>query len=253
MNDLQKYKKLSPDDLRDTNSPWAFAPILVASNKERIDICERKSLLFAKHHSSYVFKWKSNIVSWKNKPTNVGEVKAIEASNGCFWETFVPLADAFLTSNVNNDLGLANGSPVCMHSITFSSEDQLLSVQSMINLQDPGTEIILDFPPCSINVRIPETFDSKIKMSLKRKAQFSILKKHSLCSDAIVIPIKQESYNKAHSFALQGSSLSLSRVETRNVFPIELAFAMTVHKAQGRTMPRVVLAVSEHCFAPLVG
>jgi hypothetical protein len=137
-----------------------------------------------------------------------------------------------------------------MHSITFSSEDQLLSVQSMINLQDPGTEIILDFPPCSINVRIPETFDSKIKMSLKRKAQFSILKKHSLCSDAIVIPVKQESYNKAHSFALQGSSLSLSRVETRNVFPIELAFAMTVHKAQGRTMPRVVLAVSEHCFAP---
>jgi hypothetical protein len=30
---------------------------------------------------------------------------------------------------------------------------------------------------------------------------------------------------------------------------IELAFAMTVHKAQGRTIPRVVLALSEHNVA----
>jgi hypothetical protein len=137
MDDLNRYKKLSKSDLNDTSSPWAFAPILVSSNKERIDICQRKSLLFAKHHSTYIFKWRSNIISWKNKPTNVGDRQSIIASNGCFWETFVPQADAFLTYNVNNDLGLANGSPVSMHSMSFSSDDQLLSVLSKIDSLPP--------------------------------------------------------------------------------------------------------------------
>jgi len=246
MDDLNKDKRLYPSDLENTSSEWAFAPILVASNKERIDICGRKSLLFAKHHSTYIFKWRSQIISWKNKPRNVGDRQAIVESNGCFWETFVPEADAFLTYNVNNDLGLANGSPVSMHSISFSSEDQLLSVKSKIDSLPPGSEIVLDSPPCSINVRVLESLDSKTKISLKRRAQFAILKKHSCCPDAIVIPIKPNaSYGKAHCFSIRGPS-SLSRVETRPTFPIELAFAMTVHKAQGRTIPRVVLALSQH-------
>jgi hypothetical protein len=70
--------------------------------------------------------------------------------------------------------------------------------------------------------------------------------KHSLCPDAIVIPIKPNpSHNKGLFFAVRGPS-SFSRVQTRPSFPIELAFAMTVHKAQGRTIPRVVLALSQH-------
>ncbi len=248
MDDLKKYKKLSPDDLKDTSSPWAFAPVLVASNKERIDICTRKSLLFAKHHSTYIFKWRSQLVSWNNKP-NVGEQQAIIENNGCFWETFVPEANAFLTYNVNNSLGLANGSPVSMHSMSFSSEDQLLSVQSKIASLPPGSEIVLDSPPSSVNVKILETLDSKTKISIKRRAQSAILKKHSLCPDELVIPVKPNaSYGKAHFFAVRGAS-SLSRVETRPAFPIELAFAMTVHKAQGRTTPRVVLALSQHNVA----
>jgi hypothetical protein len=165
MDDIKRYKKLSAGDLPDTSSPWAFAPILVASNKERVDICVRKSLLFVQHHSTYIFKWKSQIIDWKNKPTNAGERQLIVENNGCFWESFVPQADAFLTHNVNNNLGLANGSPVSMHSITFSSEDQLMSVQSKIDSLPPGSEIVLDSPPCSVNMKVAETFDSKTKIS----------------------------------------------------------------------------------------
>jgi hypothetical protein len=182
----------------------------------------------------------------EKKPTNAGERQLIVENNRCFWESFVPQADAFLTCNVNNNLGLANGSPVSMHAVTFSSEDQLMSVQSKIDSLPPGSEIVLDSPPCSVNLKVAETFDSKTKISLKRKAQFSILMKHSLCPDAIVIPIKpNRSHNKGHFFAVRGPS-SFSRVQTRPSFPIELAFGMTVHKAQGHTMPRVVLALSHH-------
>ena len=34
------------------------------------------------------------------------------------------------------------------------------------------------------------------------------------------------------------------KVETADIFQFELAFAMTVHKAQGRTLPKVILALS---------
>jgi ATP-dependent exoDNAse (exonuclease V) alpha subunit len=32
-------------------------------------------------------------------------------------------------------------------------------------------------------------------------------------------------------------------VQLLNLFPLELAFAMTIHKAQGRNMPKVILAL----------
>jgi hypothetical protein len=35
-------------------------------------------------------------------------------------------------------------------------------------------------------------------------------------------------------------------VKTKELFPYELAFSMTIHKAQGRTIPKVVLALSHH-------
>jgi len=40
--------------------------------------------------------------------------------------------------------------------------------------------------------------------------------------------------------------MSVGRVGIVPQFPFEMAFAMTIHKAQGRTIPRVVLALSEH-------
>jgi hypothetical protein len=82
------------------------------------------------HVCKFHFKCElGQLVSWKNKP-NVGEQRAIAESNGCFWETFVLEADAFLTYNVNNSLGLANGSPVSMHSMSFSSVDKSNSLES---------------------------------------------------------------------------------------------------------------------------
>ena len=48
---------------------------------------------------------------------------------------------------------------------------------------------------------------------------------------------------KYHSYAVH-SLTGVGKVKTRDLFPYELGFAMTVHKAQGRTIPRVVLALA---------
>jgi hypothetical protein len=38
----------------------------------------------------------------------------------------------------------------------------------------------------------------------------------------------------------------VSRVEIENVFPMDIGFAMTIHRSQGRTMGKVILALSKH-------
>ena len=42
--------------------------------------------------------------------------------------------------------------------------------------------------------------------------------------------------------------LPVAKVKVKAPFPFDLAFAMTVHKAQGRTILRVVLDLTEHPF-----
>ena len=47
-----------------------------------------------------------------------------------------------------------------------------------------------------------------------------------------------------------GTFCGPSKIRIKNHFPIEPAFAMTVDKAQGRTMSKVILALSSQSFAP---
>ena len=86
------------------------------------------------------------------------------------------------------------------------------------------------------------------RISSKRKAQLRILKSLSISQndDEIIIPVTQNPNKcKWQKYTVEGhNTFSVGRVETRPLFPYDLAFAMTVHKAQGRTISRVVLALS---------
>ena len=52
--DMENYDILSKEDMK--KDKWAFSPILVPNNRERIDITEQQSIKFAKNitHVSYV-------------------------------------------------------------------------------------------------------------------------------------------------------------------------------------------------------
>jgi hypothetical protein len=235
MRDLRLYKQLSHDDLTNGKDDWLFAPVLVATNREHVDICERKSFLFAKEHSTYIFKWKKELSGWKNKPS-YEQMEGVVHADSCFWETFVPHAEGFLSSNINNHLGLVNGTPIKYHSMSFSSEHELQLVCERMRKKPLGSVIILYDPPLAIkNISLPKTFDTKKQLSTKRKAQHKILKDLSLCDHDIVIPIKKRpSICKWQTFTIKkGNTIDVATVTARQHFPIELAFSMTVHKAQG--------------------
>lgn len=125
-----------------------------------------------------------------------------------------------------------------------------------------GGEIELTEPPTAINVVIRSSLDGKIP-TMKRLQQLRMLQSVSISSvpGDIVVPIATDkstetreggSGNKFNSYKFRKRGLPwttgtpIYAVRIRDIFPIEMAFAMTVHKAQGRTIDKVILAIDEN-------
>jgi hypothetical protein len=240
------------------DSEWQFAPILVATNKERNNIIRHQSRLFGQHHGTYVFKWRVFEKKWKNKP-HPQLLKKITDAEAFFWQYFVPGADAFITFNINPELGLANGSPVRCHSLGFKKTAMIQAIKALIQgngTHNPlpfGSEIELHTPPDALFVEILPSLDDK-EPTTKRKLQMSMLQTQSIDNpeNKIVIPIepvkesdKDRSQWKVIAFKTHSSFSPIAEAEFRVPFPLEMAFAMTVHKAQGRTLSRVILALTQ--------
>ena len=66
-------------------------------------------------------------------------------------------------------------------------------------------------------------------------------------SHKIIIPIAKDKADWENFSVQTGNPLSpLAKLKIREIFPFDLAFAMTVHKAQGRTIRRVVIDLRDH-------
>jgi hypothetical protein len=69
---------------------------------------------------------------WEQAPD--GEhVDQCQQDDPCFWEYFVPNADAFLTDNLNKALKMANGTNCRYHSIVLSSKLQMEFIVVKLN------------------------------------------------------------------------------------------------------------------------
>ena len=169
------------------------------------------------------------------------------------WQYFVPGSEAFLTKNINPALGLANGTPVVCHSLVLSDEvtADMAAVWDQIsgpNALPFGSEIILNEAPVAVNMKIQTGLDGK-KPSRAKKRQLEALRAHSVAQgdgEEIVIPVSEKS-DKSKGLRMKNGSPLLGNVSSAEVTPIlayDLAFSMTVHKAQGRTMKRVVIALT---------
>ena len=81
-----------------------------------------------------------------------------------------------------------------------------------------------------------------------KKKAIQKLQEFSLLENKIVIPLipNQGIDSSRKSYAVPGEQYAYqsSKIECSLPFAFELAFAMTVHKAQGRTIPNVILSLS---------
>jgi len=72
LEDILQYKSLSSDDICNEPELWKFAPILVGTNKERLNIARHKARLWALEHNTYVFKWRNRLRKEENRPPPSG-------------------------------------------------------------------------------------------------------------------------------------------------------------------------------------
>ena len=233
---LIKYlmkKRLTKKDLVSnkggTPSHWRFTTRIVTSNKEVDAINLSQLIRFAKDNNKVVFFWYVETTSSSgNAGVKLSTADIAENVRGMI-QYFAEGAPCMVTKNTYMKHGVANGTRGVMHSLTWGDVRDFPG-----HLRDciPG-ELVQVQQPYSVNVSIP----------LKSANEFSTPNGDG--THSMIVPIVHEAasfqvvkYNR--KTRKRGVRL---RCYTHNVAPI---FAMTFHKSQGQTLPRVVLHLHKH-------
>lgn len=234
-----QYKLFSPEEA--VLDEWLTAPALVAINRERFTITHERSQVFASVKGTHVVRWVRDWKDWQQQPADAYLNQAME--DPIFWEYFVPDAPGFLNAPVQRSMSLVNALSMKCHSIKFDHDHQPL-FEHMIATEDTGAVIDMPVPPLFVLVVVfpPDDLDNDILSALKKVS----LPYHDE-SGGLLIPIgpKAGQWDKYPQDVRGNANFLPSKCRFRNTFPFELAFSITVHKAQGRTLRRVIVALSE--------
>jgi len=239
------YKKLSAEDI--ACDDFRFATNIVTGNAERREINAWQAKRWAKYHGVNTFRWpRKREGSWKGRPRNEACI-AHAMQHSSFWEFYIPEAMGYLnTSNINSDDGLANGTVIKYHSLSFEDKHQRSKFRLQCAQAAPGNVIDLDFPPTAINVELFPDFDEdsvsdKAKKEKERKEWLESGKGSITQDGRVVIPISMRDGKKIQSkktyipgcVRMDSQYYYLdSSVMLKDYFPIEPAFSITVDKAQ---------------------
>lgn len=256
VEDLKHYKQLSSEDL--ASDDFRFATMIVTGNNERREINARQAKRWAEHFKLNNVRWARirKDQTWKGKPQADDNVAH---ALGCslFWELYIPGAKGYLnTYGINSDNGLANGTEIKYHSLSFDKRKDELGFIGKLNAARPGDTVTIDEPPTAINVELFANFDADTNTAKREKEGMRVAwlesGKGSITDDGkVVIPISLQDGNPIplkteHVPGCNDSGrwYRASQVQMKDRFPIEPAFAVTVDKAQVRSDQ----ALTSHCL-----
>ena len=235
-------KKLSAADTvcdyalakKDLHESWALAPVLVVTNAEREFMLEQQSIRAATLLGVPVLKWRLQLkTTWYNSK----ELDTLYSGTPGAWAYFVEGSFAFVTENLNPLKGVANGTRVVMHSLVFRPKDTA-AVRKMIASASAGDVIDLgNICPLYINVKLP-TSDADAN---------SWPKDETVVKGEVVIPVGLSRYSRnTVNLAKVGRFVNPQNdVRLAKVHAVECGFALTFHKVQGKTLPKVILELAE--------
>jgi hypothetical protein len=237
------YKQLKEADMQQ-DGDFCDAPVLCSTNRERHTINGLIAPIRAKARESCVVRWPANLKEfWDQKPSDE-YITDIMYSDPIFWECFVAGTDGYLTDNICKGLRIVNGTHVKNHSLSFDSIENEAEFERLVAETPVGGVVSLPprLRPVTVNVELIDPSEETKEIWRQQN--------RSLFPGRIVIPLPCERKFGADSkpIIVPGASngdYRCSRVRVTNYFPVEPGFAITVYKAQGRTIPKVILAISE--------
>ena len=194
-------------------------------------------------NKKHVYRWPSKYSKWKAKPPPQFLPEVLE--DPCFWEYFVEDIPGFIDQNLNKKARIANGTAIKLHSMVPRSIEQARYIEEQANNTPYGCVISLDEPPAGLTVELVDESpkpdkDGKSKPIVRNSPWYSL----SLCKDKVVIPVKPQSPQSFDVPIPGGQYYSMSKVTVTQTFPVTAGVASTIHKAQGRTLDRVIVAIS---------
>jgi hypothetical protein len=222
---VDRLQVLTKEDILQDPS-WLDAPIVVCSNKERSALNLTQSTRFAIRNNVPILQWKREISN--SVADTLGDVGCdlLYDNEPDLTGIFVQGAPGFLNNNLNPTEGLANGTPIVLHSITFSDDVDQEQYIHLIENATPGA--FVDIPaPRTVNVLVPS-------LDLDEWLRAGHL---SLSTTDVVIPLVYKSCEK-----------SLITVDSQHIYykshMHDLAFAVTFHKMQGQTVKKIILDIN---------
>ena len=223
---------------------WILAPILVSTNRERRTLTHTKCIQFAIATQQVVIRWLTDYKKWIGRPDP--EFISLAQSDPCFYEYFVKNAPAYIIANLFKSLHIVNGTKCTLHSIKFDPDVEA-EIDACLLHGTPGEVITASAPPISINVEL-HLHSSTPQHVVTALQSFSI----GEADDEIIIPILSAPFPKDDNRPTPvcgGEGFLPSKVTLEPRFPLTLAFAITVHKSQGMTMEKVIIALSKQPLA----
>ena len=226
-NLLSSLHPLTVEDVLDDPS-WREAPIVVTGNSERMAISRVQAIRFGQMHNLPVFTWRQPLSA--NCTLKPDDQKLLYDNVSELTGWFVQGAPAHMTSNINPSKGLANGTAIVLHSLTLAHEANVAAINSQIAIALPGSIICLEYPPTSVNV-IVSSLDNWPNSQ-------------SLVQSNAVIPLK-------NSRRPQSLTRSDGKRVTYHDYGYSLAFSVTFHKMQGKTVSKLILDLNHNSQVPL--
>ena len=237
------YKLLTKEEAG--HEDWIDAPVLVATNQEQFTLIEERARVFARHHGTHVIRWPHDMKEWEQQPPDAFVNQAMD--DPIFWEHFVINACGFLNESIQKELRL----PIRYHALKFEKEFAPL-LDHMVATTPPGEVIDMPIAPENVIVEVfvPDHTDIEIldalhELSLEKpkRNRHGFIRSHS---NRVLLPLRQFSCSwDTTPTVIRGSYYFLpSRALFRNLFPIELGFSITVHKSLGKTLRKVIIALS---------
>jgi len=234
---------LSKADLLD-DPKWHDATIIVTDNMSRAMINLAQAKRFACRHGLPIIAWYHSLT----KPTThmfdqcakqMGDDTSVDEVKNRFPELlfyFVAGAPAVIKDNLSVMRGITNGTSCTLKSITLSPQmdiNRSSAFWAKVTSAVPGDVIFLDEPPLSVNIELPSTLHGVAQLP-------------SLDTTTATIPMTVTKGGNR----LRRLHISKRRGEKTDPcgyydHSLDLAFALTYHKAQGRTIDRVILVLED--------
>jgi hypothetical protein len=224
---IDSLKVLSAEDVANDDS-WFTAPVVVCSNRERHALNISQAKRFAMKHGVPILRWKRELCN-KDVLADLGNAYCdmLYSNEPELMGIFVYGAPAILNDNLNPTAGLANGTPLVLHSIVFSEDEDIAHWEALIDATQPGE--IIDIPvPYAVNVSVP-SIDPVIWLRDGHK---------SVVEGIVVIPLTNKQSRTAVDLGDKNKVLYKSHGH-------DLSFSVTFHKMQGQTADKIILDLNK--------